>query len=451
MVKTSPRKRPRKALGIELVDGKAVIVAAEKARGRITYTTISTHAPDWTETAENGLVMAGSLGPRESVLRWLSAPFSDPRKAERVLPSLLDVQLPYPLEHCEYAFVETTKSKTETRALAAAVSHDLLSAKLSQLDEAGLNPGILDSEALAIWQASLEELKLLPPAQFDSQRVVFYLGTDHTTMIIGKGTTLEAVFTLNSDDSARVERFLTAHFKDQIPAGIQWAWCGPGSRDRSRVDAFQSKLDSLYAGSCQRLPHAEQFLARALATRALLSQSTNLRSGKFTHPNYRSGSAAQHSAAPACLVAGIVLCIMNIGWKTATDWRLSDLQEQFYSKSETIAGQTLGGARGSHALTRAMELFETRRQSSAYLERALSPTTSTVLAVLLEKARAMNMTLSSIDISTERTDIQGTAIDWDHVESLSDFLTAQGYPTEFKRESLPGNDRIQFRIFTAEQ
>ena len=64
--------------------------------------------------------------------------------------------------------------------------------------------------------------------------------------------------------------------------------------------------------------------------------------------------------------------------------------------------------------------------------------------------RSVNMTLDSIELEQGRVRVSGSAIDWDHAETLSDFLADEGYPNDFKREAHPDSDKTKFTIFTTE-
>ncbi|MCX6997673.1 MAG: hypothetical protein NTV49_11445 [Kiritimatiellaeota bacterium] len=99
-----------------------------------------------------------------------------------MLPSLLDVQLPFPLETCLYQFpVVRADAAGRIRALAVAARRTEIAAQLDRCRALDLDPVVLDHEGLALWTQSLVEIPLAPPAL----RVVAYLGAFRTALAVG--------------------------------------------------------------------------------------------------------------------------------------------------------------------------------------------------------------------------------------------------------------------------
>ncbi|MDP2989771.1 MAG: hypothetical protein Q8O57_04305, partial [Kiritimatiellota bacterium] len=94
--------RPRVCYGVTLAGGVAVTVRAWCSSGGTVRQAVLTPG----ESAQSGGVTAGCLAVQESLTLWLNSPLASRAKAETVLPALLDIQLPFPVEDCLYQFVE---------------------------------------------------------------------------------------------------------------------------------------------------------------------------------------------------------------------------------------------------------------------------------------------------------------------------------------------------------
>ena len=130
-------------------------------------------------------VIAAAMPASRAVTRWLGTPFFALGKAMRVLPSMLDLQLPFPLESCFYSFAALGKEPGKGyRALAIASRRDDVYSRLKQLKDCGVDPLVLDHEALALWHRATQE-KAPTPNVF---RVVLHAGPSAWTLVVGQGS-----------------------------------------------------------------------------------------------------------------------------------------------------------------------------------------------------------------------------------------------------------------------
>lgn len=86
----------RRACGVDLVADRLLVVPAVR-RGRSGHweNPISSAPTGWRPPRD--AVVVGCLLQRESFTRWLTVPLAAAAKARRVLPSLLDIELPFSL------------------------------------------------------------------------------------------------------------------------------------------------------------------------------------------------------------------------------------------------------------------------------------------------------------------------------------------------------------------
>ncbi len=98
------------AFGIDFSASKSVIVRAVGRGRRVRFEAL----PALPEQVE----CAAALPTYECFARRIVAPLASAEKARKVLPSLLDVQLPFPIEKCVSLFPEVIAAGAHSDALA---------------------------------------------------------------------------------------------------------------------------------------------------------------------------------------------------------------------------------------------------------------------------------------------------------------------------------------------
>ena len=189
--------RPRVCYGVTLSGGVVVTVRAWRTLcGTVRQAVLtpgdaaarhpSVDGP--AKSARSGGATVGCLAVQESLTLWLNSPLVSCAKAEKVLPSLLDIQLPFPLEDCVYQFVEFRRNPEGTvSALVCAVRRKAIQACLDRYQAQGADPMLLDHEGLSLWTQSLAEWPIAPRGRQAPYRVLICLANDHTTLVIGCG------------------------------------------------------------------------------------------------------------------------------------------------------------------------------------------------------------------------------------------------------------------------
>ena len=182
--------RPRVCYGVTLAGGVAVTVRAWRSSGGTVRQAVLTPgetavrrppAGGLAESARSGGVTVGCLAVQESLTLWLNSPLASRAKAEKVLPALLDIQLPFPVEDCLYRFVEFRRTPEGTvSALVCAARREAIQACLERYQAQGTDPMLLDHEGLALWTQSLVEW----PAEPRRYRVLICLANDHPFSIL---------------------------------------------------------------------------------------------------------------------------------------------------------------------------------------------------------------------------------------------------------------------------
>ena len=221
-----------------------------------------------------------------TVVRRLEAPFASVRKAERIWPSLLDMDLPFPVEaaQCDYAPAETEDGKTST--LACAIRRTDLDALLRNMAGCGTEPAFCDAEAPALWDRHLREA---PPQDGSAPVMLVHAAADHLLVLCGRGRRLERVHVLRTAPDTLDPALWLARFRRLCPAPADgggmppatvW-WSGGGE---AVLDRLRRTLEE--ALPLRHATHREPalFLARALAVRALEGRCAAFLSGDYLQP-----------------------------------------------------------------------------------------------------------------------------------------------------------------------
>ncbi len=453
----------RTGYGVTLAGGAAVIVRARRAfTGRIrSAAAIPAEAAAWRQwlldRARPDILLAGCVTAQESLTMWLPTPFASIPKAEKVLPSLLDVQLPFPLESCHYRFVDIRRTPDgATRALAVVARLENLEARLEAYRGQGLDPVLLDHEGLALWTQSREEWPL--PA--DVCRVILHVDLERVTLVIGRGDCYGNAYSVQatlpaaegSFDRAvlaglvgRLQRILRA----EMPAEtrIHWLACGPGARNAALIDGLHRDLSGEWPGALAVHREPESFLARALATRALARGPLrcNLRTHGLAHPLLlRRLRARSRTTAWLLLAAGLLVCGLNLGWRLLAARRAAGVRQDI----SRLAAELAPGAKiqPGQEIREVKKIAAQRAEREAPFRDAFDPSLAGVLAKLIREGKAQDVAYETLALQRNGFALNGTADDWDRCERLAARLKAPGYAVKLERQETAADTRTRFSI-----
>jgi phosphoribosylcarboxyaminoimidazole (NCAIR) mutase len=463
--------------GADLADGRLLLVrcvrgraddacetlydgpAAERIAESIATAGISSSA----QLSRHDVVLAGVMSAQESFARWIHTPLNAPEKALRVLPSLLDVQIPFPLEICEHTVAAVQRA--ENRAvdlLAVAARREDVRQRLSEYEKAALDPEILDHEGLALWTQSLREA----PLERGAARIVAYVGLDHSTLVVGHGTDqgftgahgvrigFKQLLDRQAGDEAARQFAVRAQqvTRAQIPGRIskdslQWFWTGPGAEEPDAIQSLENVLQNLGPPVFRTHAKAPAFLARALAIRALggAPLPCNLRGKSTAHPKTASRISALHRRTVQWLsAAGIALCVAGMTWQGILQARDHEIQTELTRTAQSLSGL--------QQVPKGQELLVTRRalkdQADHYKPflAFFRPSQADLLARVLQKCTQLGIRIESLSLRPESAAIMGSATDWNHCDAAAAILRKAGYIIEIERQDAGADERVHFSI-----
>lgn len=397
--------------------------------------------------------VAGCIGIQESLTLWLDTPFTSKNKAVKVLPSMLDVQLPFPLEDCCYCFVQFRRNKAKTiSVLAVAARRATVQKRLDQYKAYGIDPVIIDHEGIALWQESMRE----KPPHSDITRVVVSLESDHISFVIGSGNIFLNAHSLQMPAESGVEmkpedafqhihRILCAELETKKP--VEWVFCGALARQPTVVNSLHRLLSGEWPGSFMVHKSPETFLPRALSSRALAGGGAvcNLRQRELTHSDVRA-EHNKHSARALLLLflAGLMICAFNLAWQIAASF-------QFKGAKQEIARQTgeLAPDRAipyGREVDEAQKILQKRMNDFAPLLHIFARPLSIRLAEIINTGKEARLSYTRLEITRDKIIIGGTTEDWNYCEHLVKYLGNVGYKAELERTEGQDDNLVHFVV-----
>ena len=475
----SPSHTTKTAYGIDLSGDRLVVARCTRRRKTETQDILYSGSADGNVQAVSSavgdaggaIVAAAAMPSHISFARWLSSPLTSEAKARKVLPSLLDIQLPFPLERCVYDFIVTRKdSAGGIDALAAAARTDDVEAYLREMQSRGVDPEILDHSGLALWEQSVREA----PLERNAVRVVCCLTDSFVTLVIGRGSATQkpgdlarafvsshgirlGVRNFNASDAeqarkkaqqfvSRVQQILRAEAPETGNGSpLQWFWTGNGAENSASTSGLETFLALPEA---RFMTHREpgSFLARAVAVRALGTDfPCNLRTGSLAHPlTAARRKQDRNAAANLCLVAGLALILLYGAWQGA----LAQERQALGARLEAAASEITGMPkvpRGQEVLLSRRAMEEQNPGLALFLQSFEPPVTATI-GDLLATAKEHGILLESLTVRRDAVSLRGAAADWDSCEVLAEHLRENGFLPEMERNDAGADEQVHFAL-----
>lgn len=440
----------RVAYGVDVREGVIRVVRAERRGRRILLAPSNLRDARFLQEQSRGCAVVAALGPRESITHWLDVGFGARAKVERVLPTLLDIQIPFPLDECVYVFLGLRRvGPGASRALGVASRLQDARARLVRVESAGIEASLLDHEGLALWTRSIEESPVVAGGEGEARAVLHVCG-DRATLVVGLAGEYRSTHSVRLDDAASVRRLLRSVTGERVRRW-RWFWAGEGVSAAQRGH-LMAELGTELALDVQEHREPELFLARALAWRAVLpgEWSCNLRAGPLEHPVVkRRRSRSGRVVRVVALVGALILCAVNAVATMMLKARADALQREVVTVARAVAGNAVGGARGTHAVDVARRHLDQRRGELEAYERMFTPSLTLATREILETAAQDGLRLSAVTVRAGHASVAGQGPAWDSAQGLAACLERHGYRVKLDRQELPAHQAVAFTL-TAE-
>lgn len=430
------RRKSAETLGVDTTDGALRIVGM--ARDGVAFSESCATVPQaLAARLADGTRCSAAAAPASCLLFALQPPDLPESKLVRILPSLLDVQLPLPLSECQHAFTREGKA-----CRAHAIRQSDLAQQLDSLREAGCNPARIVPPAVAAWSQALVEI---PPQADDEPRALFLCGAEQTLLVTGRGRLLDRQ-TVFKTDAAEFPRRLRLSFSG-MPEGLLCLVAGA-----EHAQASQALRNAPVAGATrvETVRSPEFLLARALAADAAREgrgDDANLRTGTFSHPsvNRRQSRHLMEIAAVLGLCAAILFPLA--GLILARAQREARAAERAFERAvDALAGYDVK-TKGERAVQDARAGMATQLDAAVFDYR--DRVASSRLARLAELAAQTGVTLHHLSLDAQALTASGTAASVDKADEFIRLLGDAGFRAVMSEAPKSGADgAVQFFLHT---
>lgn len=446
----------RVCYGIEVHDDTVRMVHAERGGRRIRWAAMPFDADALAAAVTAGAAVASVLPVGTGIATRVTAPFASATKAERVYATLLDIQLPFPLEDCVYSFSESRRTLEGVDALAMAARTVDVERRLEMLAGVGVDPHVLDYEGAALWTQGLREHPVDVAGTPPGLRVIIHMYGVAGVMVMGCGNVFWSAHRVWASDAAAVDRYLRAQLKQhnfKISLGdspvVQWFWSGPGMLSPApEVATLRATVEDHWPGPSVTVEDPEVFLARALAIRALTDGAlrANLRRGALAHPGAQARAhGVRTRSASVLLAAGVVLASASLTWEASVRARRDALKVQFATRVKALLGYT-EKARGRNALLIVERELAARTARRQPLLNAFKPSLLEELQHVVADLGEGQLKISHFVLNAKHLELKGAASSRAYGKVLRKMLAAKGYQVDVAWDDSGVNDTFPFAL-----
>lgn len=442
--------------GVELgADG--VRFARRAGRGRSARETLAvmrsgeSDARALEESAFPRVAVILGLEATACVLRTVSIPLRARRKARQVLPSLLDITLPFPLDQAVYVVVDWREEPDGTlSALTLVAQRDVLERRMEDWRAAGWDAVVVDGEATAL----ADGFKATAGPKADG--LLVHVETDRTVVLLMRGGWPEGMRTLRTeaqsdvvDAATFVRRLLQAASALTAQIALNrpvWVWSGAGVEDAERRQAWEALVKDAGWASFLTVDQPAFVAVRMLARRLAEGRAVDLRVGGREHPKVTVlRERLRLRAAWAALLAGLLLCGVNAFWVGLLRNRIDVAQAEIQAAARALTG--LPTVPRGQELTVANRAIEEKQAALKPFRAAFDPDLGARLSVTVRAAWEAGVTLSRLGVSGGGLHARGSAESWEACEAFSRALEKQwGMPARLTRADAGADERVPFTI-----
>jgi len=365
--------------GVDLSGSDSEAVKARRRGRRIIFEQFKSYkAGEAIEICDAKDAVAAALPVALGIVVRVKAPFDSVSKSKKVLSTLLDIQLPFPLEECEYHFAEIKKVRDGVEALGVVARRADIEQRLRKLAQCGVDPHVLDFEGLALWTGLLREQGIKDDGIV---RVAVYMRADGGVLAIGRGLEFVACHRITTAAPGAVNHYLKAQFNKlglrsaADTEAVEWYLDCSECCPVEIASELRRHISESWQGEVRDLSKSPGFMARELAVRALTSGPlrVNLRSGGYTHP----GIARQRDKSVlvtilTVMLAGIVMCAAAAAWQYKISSERQSIRSRFVTKLSSLLGYKVR-AQGRQGIIIAQRELENRRTGLSPLLETLKP------------------------------------------------------------------------------
>lgn len=287
------------------------------------------------------------------------------------------------------------------------------------------------------------------------------MAVGRSTVVIGRGWKYLSAHGILSTEPAVIGRVVRAELsagerrQDEHGSGnsrvdeVTWVYTGPRAGDAALVSGLHEQLSTRWPGPMFVHRDPESFLARAVATRALLAGPfrSNLRSGPLAHPVVTRKARRQAlTAAAVSIAAGVLLCAVNLAVQVLLDRREADMDRAFSSLRDGLMGHNRLEAKGQRAIQTVRLKIEKDKEELQPFLNAVGPSLLDSMLSIVQIGKKNQLRYEVFTVSRDNVAMDGTADRWAGCDELVSFLKGLGFSVKLNRKEALADGRIPFDI-----
>ena len=346
---------------------------------------------------------------RSVVTEFLTPPPMPRSRQEKILPSLLDVKLPFPADKARSVFSFTD----DGHVVAETVRDSDMDEILEKCGELGMNPEAVVPPVSAFWEQAGREA---PEWASAARRILCVAGEVSSLIIFGDSSGIRScsVFGSSSGEAPRRARLSAGGGLDGAAVFLSGARSAEAERD---FTASRTGAKVMCAAS------PEFFGARAAAYAAC--PGSNLRTGPYVHPvvvKRRCNAVLRASA--ALFMSGVLMTASGMAYMMKARSLRNESSSQLSLMLDTVAGYRVT-SKGERALQDARSSFAERAELSVR-NAAFSLVSSKFLPDCLDLCASHGIRLEHMDLSLDGLSVSGVAPDRESLEEFVSGVNASG-------------------------
>ncbi len=384
------------------------------------------------------------LPASETLVLNVNVPLSSKKKALQVLPSMLDVQLPFPLEHCIFKVIHLEKMPDDTYRFTVVVAkRSIIEKYLKWFHNKGIELQAMYSEVALSLSIAQE---IYPKGE---KSVIINLEEASISLVVVEEDTVKAsyAFKLNNTISERdLNQWIKRIAKAENLASQCYNFVLIGKETKSKLaNEILSKLALDQKVNITTHPAAEFAITHAACS---LSSSSKHNTLNFLEDEYESEKVRtlkNKMASRRLLIiasAALFLILINFFHIGLCHLKQKEIDTEIASLTQKILPET--------SLPKGMELFEINRKMQQHLEKTITLqeiVENYVLSVFSKVTTNLirkNILISNLSINDQQILVTGSTANWKDCEELANLFKDQGYTVALEKKPVSTFNTQQF-------
>lgn len=352
-------------------------------------------------------------------------------KQAKLIPSLLNIQLPFKLEECKYVF-----NRLGSSFIAQTIRNTELAETIAIAGKNKLSPTNIVGYIQLLWEAAIAEA---PTWGAETERALCIANENSTLLIIGNNETIISSSAFNNSTAKEIVKRLKLAFKGDISKVALFL---AGNASSSVLKDMRDALDFRLINVAQS---PEYFIANSCAGAKAIEQYNFIAASRSSTSSIVFSEKLKQKLAAMLLVVGIITFIAAFFINSNTEKIKEANQQYFNNATKQVAGYDIK-IKGARAIDEAKAAYEARVDQSI-INAEQSIVTSQKFPKCMELCKKHGVTLGFVSINPKGLTASGSAANVAQVNSLVSELNANGIKCVLTEEPKNNAGRVSFQLF----